>query len=149
MRTPKLSRNGNFRAWAMQVEALLTTNDEHDRFLFRRPAEGDEREQRLDRQARAKLIMCLGPDMLALVEDAHTTFDAYEALRADHIGNAVAVRSALLTEVTALRQSPKQSVKDYVAVGRDYLLRLRDAGVEGPATLLIPCFKAGIDTRSI
>jgi hypothetical protein len=146
-RIPKLSRNGNFRSWAVLVEAVLTTSDDHDRFLSRRPAEGDANEQRLDRQARAKLIMCLGSDMLSLVEDANTTHDAFEALRADHLGNAVAVRSALLTEVTALRQSPKKTVKDYVAVGREYLLRLRDAGVEGPATLPIPCFKAGIDAR--
>jgi hypothetical protein len=91
--------------------------------------------------------MCLGPEMISLVEDARTTHDAFEALRADHIGNAVAVRSALLSEVTAMRQSSKQTVKEYVAVGRDFLLRLRDAGVEGPAALLIPCFKAGIESR--
>jgi hypothetical protein len=46
-----------------------------------------------------------------------------------------------------MRQSPKQTVKGYVAVGRDYLLRLRDGGVEGPGALLIPCFKAGIEAR--
>jgi hypothetical protein len=146
-RTPKLSRNGNFRTWSVQLQAVLTSSDDHDQFLFRRPAVGDANEQRLDRQARAKLIMCLGSDMVSLVENANTTHDAFEALRADHLGHAVSVRSALLSEVTALRQLPKQAVKDYVAVGREYLLRLRDAGVEGPATLLIPCFTAGIDSR--
>jgi hypothetical protein len=82
-RISKLSRNGNFRAWAVQLEAMLTTSDEHDRFLRRLPTEGDADEARLDRQARAKLIMCLGPEMISLVEDARTTHDAFEALRAD------------------------------------------------------------------
>ena len=35
-------------------------------------------------------------------------------------------------------------MKDYVAVGREYLVHLREVGVERPATLLIPTFKAGI-----
>jgi hypothetical protein len=49
--------------------------------------------------------------------------------------------------VCQARQTVKRSVNDYVSVGRDYMLRLRDAGVESPATLLIPCFKAGIDNK--
>jgi hypothetical protein len=85
--------------------------------------------------------------MVSLVENANTTHDASEALRADYLVHAVFVRSAFLSEVTALRQLPKQAVKDNVAVGREYLLRLRDAGVEEPGTLLVPCFKAENDSR--
>jgi hypothetical protein len=146
-RLPKLTRNGNFRAWAVQMRAALTTADGLDRFLSEEPDPDDEGEVSLDKQARAKLIMCLGIDMLSLVEETHTAHAAFEALRADHLGHAVSMRSALLSEVTAMRQTVKQSVKDYIAVGRDYMLRLRDAGVESPATLLIPCFKAGIDNK--
>ena len=54
------------------------------------------------------------------------------------------MRSELLAEVAAMRQSHRQSVRDYVAVGREYLIRLREVGVDRPATLLIPTFKAGI-----
>jgi hypothetical protein len=57
------------------------------------------------------------------------------------------MRSELLAEVTAMKQTPKQSVEDYVGVGREFLLRLRDAGVENPASLLIPCFKAVIEPK--
>lgn len=146
-RIPKLTRTSNFRAWSVQLEAVLTTADEHDRFLNEEPDLNEPAEVRLDKQARAKLIMCLGPDMVSLVEGRTTTRAAFEALRQDHLGHAVSMRSELLAEVTAMRQSPKQSVKDYVAVGREYILRLRDVGVEHPATLLIPCFKAGIEGR--
>ena len=48
------------------------------------------------------------------------------------------MRSELLAEVAAMRQSHTQSVKGYIAVGREYLIRLREVGVEKPATLLIP-----------
>jgi hypothetical protein len=60
----------------------------------------------------------------------------------------MSMRAQLMTDVTALRQGHKQSVKDYVAEGRQYLVRLREIGAEQPATLLIPCFKAGIDART-
>jgi hypothetical protein len=72
---------------------------------------------------------------------------ALEAVRRDHLGQAMSMRAQLMTDVTALRQGHKQSVKDYVAEGRQYLVRLREVGVEQPATLLIPCFKAGNDAR--
>ena len=142
LRFPKLSRNGNFRAWSIQLRALLTTSDRHDRFLSDNPA--DDAETLLDQQARAKLIMCLSNEMLPLVEETDTARAAYEAVRADHLGNARSMRSELLAEVAAMKQSHRQSVKDYVAVGREYLVRLREVGVERPATLLIPTFKAGI-----
>jgi hypothetical protein len=142
MRFPKLSRNGHFRSWSVQLHALLTTPDRHDRFLSEDPT--NDAEVLLDRQARARLIMCLGNDMLSLVERTNTARAAFEAVRADHLGHAVSMRSALLAEITAMRQSSRQSVKDYVAAGREFLIRLREVGVPEPATLLIPCFKAGI-----
>jgi hypothetical protein len=141
----KLSRHGNFRAWVMQLRAWLTTVEGHDEFLDREPTDDDERT--IDRQAKAKLILCLANDMLPLVEAAETCHEALEAVRRDHLGQAMSMRAQLMTDVTALRQGHKQSVKDYVAEGRQYLTRLREVGVEQPATLLIPCFKAGIDAR--
>ena len=124
------------------MRARLTTSERHDEFLSENPA--DDAETLLDQQARAKLIMCLSNDMLPLVEETDTARAAYEAVRADHLGNARSMRSELLAEVAAMKQSHRQSVKDYVAVGREYLVRLREVGVERPATLLIPTFKAGI-----
>jgi hypothetical protein len=62
-RISKLSRNGNFRAWAVQLQAVSTTSDEHDRFLRRRPTEGDVDESPQELQARANLNICLGPEM--------------------------------------------------------------------------------------
>jgi hypothetical protein len=43
-RISKLSHNGSFRPWAVQLEAVLTASDEHDRFLRRRSTEGDVHE---------------------------------------------------------------------------------------------------------
>jgi hypothetical protein len=34
-----------------------------------------------------------------------------------------------------MRQTPRQSVKDYVAVGRESLVRLREVEIENPSTL--------------
>jgi transposase InsO family protein len=141
----KLTRNGNFRAWLMHLRAWLTTDEGHDVFLDRAPRGDDEKQ--LDRQARARMILCLSPEMLPIVEDTATAKQAVDALRKDHLGQAVSMRSELMTQVTGMRQGHKQSVKEYVAVGRNYLVRLREVGVDKPSTLLIPCFKAGIDSR--
>jgi hypothetical protein len=85
--------------------------------------------------------------MLPPVEAAETCHEALEAVCLDHLGQAMSMRAQLMTVVTALRQGHKQSVKNYVAEGRQYLVHLREVGVEQPATLLIPCFEAGIDAR--
>jgi hypothetical protein len=146
-RVQKLSRGGNFRTWLVHVRAWLTIPDGLDVFLDRNPAQGDDEEIERDRQAHAKLILCLGNDMLPIVEDRVTTHRAQEALRADHLGNMQSVRSQIMTEVTSMRQTHKQNVKDYVAVGRESLIRLREVGIEDPNSLVIPCFKNGIDSR--
>jgi hypothetical protein len=62
-RIPKLSRNGNFRAWSVQLQAILTTHEGHKRFLFEDPDAENLDDALLDRQARAKIIMCLSHDM--------------------------------------------------------------------------------------
>lgn len=144
-RVQKLSRGGNFRAWLVHVRAWLTTSDDLDIYLDRLPV--DEEERALDKQARAKLVLTLGNDMLPLVEERATTHETLEALRADHLGHMQSMRSHIMSEVTGMQQTHKQSVKDYVAVGRESLVRLREVGVDNPATLVIPCFKAGIDSR--
>jgi hypothetical protein len=144
-RIQKLTKGGNFRAWLVHVRAWLTISDRLDAYLDRDPVEDDEIEQ--DSQALAKLILCLGPDMLPIIEGRNTTFRALEALRADHLGHMQSMRSQIMSEVTSMKQSPKQSVKDYVAVGRESIVRLREVGMEDPAALVVPCFKNGIDSR--
>jgi hypothetical protein len=52
-----------------------------------------------------------------------------------------------MTEVTSMRQTQKQSVKDYVAAGRESLVRLREVGIKDPSSLVLPCFRNGIDSR--
>jgi hypothetical protein len=144
-RVQKLSKGGNFRAWLVHVRAWLTIPDRLDIFLDREPT--DDEEVNLDLQARAKLVLCLANEMLPIVEDRGTTHSALEALRADHLGHMQSMRAHIMTEVTTMKQSHKQSVKDYVAVGRESIVRLRELGVTEPATLVIPCFKNGIDPR--
>jgi hypothetical protein len=140
----KLTRK-MFRTWVMQRRASLPTVEGHDVFLDRERA--DNYERAIDRQARAKLISCLANDMLPVVAAAETYHQALEAVRPDHLGYAMSKRGQFMTDVIALRQRHKQSVKDYVAEGRQCLVCIRQAGAEQPATLLIPCFKAGIDAR--
>jgi hypothetical protein len=69
-----------------------------DEFLDRDPAEGDDEEIEKDRQVHAKLILCLGNDMLPTVEDRATTHRALEALRADHSAHMQSLRSQIITE---------------------------------------------------
>jgi hypothetical protein len=146
-RVQKLSKGGNFRAWLVHVRAWLTIPNRLDVYLDRDPEESDAHEVEQDSQARAKLILCLGNDMLPIVEDRDTTHRALEALRADHLGHMQSMRSQIMTEVTSMKQTHKQSVKDYVAVGRESIVHLREVGMEDPTTLVIPCFKNGIDSR--
>jgi hypothetical protein len=80
--------------------ADVRTADGYDRCnLTQRAAAG---EASLEKQARAKLIMCLGLDMLSLVEETNTAQAAFEALLADHLGPTVVVHTALLAEVSAI-----------------------------------------------
>jgi hypothetical protein len=51
----KLTRNGNFRACAMQLRAWLSTVEGHDEYFDREPADDDDRA--IDRQAKANLIL--------------------------------------------------------------------------------------------
>jgi hypothetical protein len=146
-RVKKLSRGGDLRAWLVHVRAWPTIPEGLDVFLDRDPAEGDDEEIEKDRQAHAMLKLCLGSDMLPIVEDRATTHKALEALRADHLGHMQSLRSQIMTEVTSMRQTQKPGVKDYVAVGRESLVRLREVGIEDPSSLVIPCFKNGIDSR--
>jgi hypothetical protein len=81
--------------------------------------------------------MCLGNDMLSIVEGSGLARAAFEAVRADHSGQAVSMRSALLAEITAVRQTRRPSVKDDVVAGRELLIQLREVGVPELATLLI------------
>lgn len=141
----KLTKGGNFRAWLVHVRALLTNGERWDQYLDREPA--DEAEQNVDQQARAKMVLCLANDMLPDVEGHETTHGALEALRASHIGHMQSMRSQIMADVTGMKQKHNQNVRDYVAVGRDAVVRLREVGMTDPATLVIPCFKNGIDAR--
>jgi hypothetical protein len=53
----------------MSAALILTTADGLDRFSSEEPDPNDAGEVSLDHQARAKLMMCLGLDMLSLVEE--------------------------------------------------------------------------------
>jgi hypothetical protein len=146
-RVQKLTRGGSFRAWLVHVRAWLTLADRLDVFLDRDPVEDDDEEVARDNQGRAKLILCLGNDMVPIIEDRGTTFRALEALRADHLGHGQTMRSQIMRDVTAMKQSPKQNVKKYVAVGREAIVKLGEIGMEHSAAFAIPCFKNGIDAR--
>jgi hypothetical protein len=133
-RVQKLSKGGNFRAWLVQVRALLTNAERWDHFLSRLP---NEDEVDMDQQARAKLVLSLAHDMLPIVDGRETTYEALEALRASHLGHMNSMRSQIMADVTAMKQSPKQSVRDYVAVGREALVKLREVGMDDPDVLVI------------
>jgi hypothetical protein len=144
-RIQKLTRGGNFRAWLVHLRAYLTTLDGLDVWLDQLPE--SEEDVAADKLSRDKLILCLENDTLLLVEEHVTTHQALEALRSDHLGHMRSQRSQIMGEVTRMRQSQSQSVKDYVAVGRESIVKLREVGIEDPSTLVIPCFKNGIDSR--
>jgi hypothetical protein len=97
-RVQKLTRGGNFRAWLVHVRAWLTLSDRLDVFLDRDPVDDNDEEVERDNQARAKLILCLGNDMLPIIEDRGTTFRALEALRADHLGHMQTMRSQIMSD---------------------------------------------------
>jgi hypothetical protein len=76
--------------------------------------------------------------MVSIIEEVHTAHTAFEALRAHHLVHAASMRSALLAQVTATKQNVRRSARNHVAVGRHYVLHLRNASVESAANPLLP-----------
>jgi hypothetical protein len=143
VRIRKLTRGGKYHEWAAQIRAQLVELD-LDEFLDDDHDPSDDAAKKKDRRCKARLLLAVEGALIRVVEDSDTAKEAWEALKADHLGGLRTRRPMLLAELRGLKQRPQESVVDYGERAYELLRRLEDLELGSAETLLSDAFLQGL-----
>lgn len=143
----KLTRDSDYRSWAVDVRSLMTTQSGLHRLLDRAPEAGNGEEELLDDQAKAKILLHLDRGMKLVVATCASAHEMWEKLRAEYVSSLEGRRMMMMKSLHGLRQGRTQSVTAYCDVASELRLDLIDLefNAEAIEAMIIPAFLAGIN----
>jgi Reverse transcriptase (RNA-dependent DNA polymerase)/Integrase core domain/GAG-pre-integrase domain len=145
VRIPPLARDGNYKAWASSMRALLISKDRLDRLLDAEPGEDENLKER-DAVCKATLQLHVTGPLKAVVDRAKTAKQAWDALYEEYLGSLHIRQPQLMASLTSLSQG-SLSVVQYI----DKAKELRDdfEALEMSSSLPLLCqrFIAGLSDQ--
>ena len=100
----KLKRNGEYRLWARQFRAALTTQG-LERWLTEEPDVTVADDVIADGKVKSRMLLCVDDSALArIIDRAVTTMVAWEAIRAEYEAQHELRQPLLVRQLNAVRQ---------------------------------------------
>jgi hypothetical protein len=143
LKIPLLTRDGNYRHWAAQMQAMLTIADELDVMLLRVPVQDNVVENRRDIVCKAKLQLHVSGPLKDIVARAPNAKAAWDALHAEYLGSLHARRPRLMAELNALEQG-RSSLMEYIDRAKGMREQFEELGMEASLALLCQKFIQGL-----
>jgi hypothetical protein len=138
VKVPPLVRDGNYKAWASSMRALLISQSRLDRLLDAGPDDNDEESQESDILCKAKLQLHVAGPLKAVVERAATAKAAWDALHEEYVDSLRIRQPQLMSSLNDLNQG-KMTLIQYI----DKVKELRDEfeALDMTASLPLLCQK--------
>ena len=109
----KLNRNGEYRRWARQFRAALTTQG-LERWLTEEPDVTVADDGIADGKVKSRMLLCVDDSALSrIIDGAVTTMVAWEAIRADYEAQHELRQSLLVRQLNGVRQGSSEAYGDY------------------------------------
>lgn len=141
-----LKRNGDYRLWAAQFRAFLSTKG-LERWLTEEPAEAAEEDATADLRARSMMVLNVDDGgLVRIINRAATTMVAWEALRTEYEARQELRQPLLVSELNDIRQKPSESYTSYAERVQQLLEKLEDTDFEAADQLAANALLRGLKT---
>lgn len=140
----KLKRNGDYRLWAAQIRAYLTTMGGH-RWLTEEPEEDDPDAVGADGRVRNLMLLCVEDrGLVRIIDRAATTLAAWEAVRTEYEAQLELRQPLLVSELNDVRQGASESYTAYAERVFELLEKLEDTDFEAADQLAANALVRGL-----
>jgi transposase InsO family protein len=137
-----LKRGGNYREWAAQMEAYLTTQS-LEAWLEKEPDATKASEVSKDKLAKARLLLGVSGGLLETVRRASSTKAAWDALKEDYLGLLKVQRPRVMGEIVDLKQG-RDSLVEYIDRAKALRDQMTDLKMEDSLPMLCHQFVRGL-----
>jgi hypothetical protein len=136
-----LVRDGDYKAWASTMRALLVGQTRLDKLLDKEPA--DEKEKEQDLLCRAQLQLHVAGPLKAVVDRAKTAKRAWDALHEEYLGSLHIRQPMLMSALTELNQGTLTLVQ-YIDKAKELRDNFESLSMEDSLPLLCQRFIQGL-----
>lgn len=134
----ELLSKDNYDTWSMQVEALLIKNDVWDYVngINVKPEQNAETWLKMDRKAKADLVLSIQPSELKQIRGCETSRDVWLKLESIYASKGPARKATLLKQLMLQRLDEGGDVKEHIAKFFDAVDKLESMNVQIHGDLL-------------
>jgi len=142
----KLKRNGEYRLWARQFRAALTTQG-LERWLTEEPDAATADDVAADGKVKSRMLLCVDDSALArIIDRAVTTMVAWEAVRAEYEAQHQLRQPLLVRQLNAVRQGSSEAYGDYAERVYELMEKLIDTEFDAADQLATNALIQGLKT---
>eukprot|EP00892_Ulva_mutabilis_P000512 jgi/Ulvmu1/10461/UM063_0017.1 len=144
----KLKRHGDYRMWACQFKAALTTQG-LERWLTEEPDVASAADVAADAKVRGRMVLAVDDSGLTrIIDRASSTMSAWEAVRSEYEAQHELRQPLLVRQLNAVRQKSSESYGDYAERVYELMEKLLDTDFEAADQLATNALIQGLKSSA-
>eukprot|EP00892_Ulva_mutabilis_P002676 jgi/Ulvmu1/12409/UM009_0059.1 len=144
----KLKRHGDYRMWARQFKAALTTQG-LESWLTEEPDVASAADVAADAKVRGRMVLAVDDSGLTCIIDrASSTMSAWEAVRSEYEAQHELRQPLLVRQLNAVRQKSSESYGDYAERVYELMEKLLDTDFEAADQLATNALIQGLKSSA-